>query len=270
MPIPLILSAIATAVGSTGVAKGVSGIKKINNAKEIIEDLEHKHSANQEYLKRKEESAQKAISRLSVKQNEVFDSFKLFGDCFERIQNRPYFKEIKIKDSEIEPINIDNFNKISTVSRGAIIAGVGASIITGSILGIGLMVGGLFINRAGNKAEENAEEARIEYYKATDLIGRACILLNEIEDTTKNYTKVLQGISDEYFVLLGWLKELVSHEVDWDKYTHEDKQKIERIAILAQVLYTMCKVEFLVQEGKKQVLNREKINSVLNLVKKVV
>ena len=130
------------------------------------------------------------------------------------------------------------------------------------------MVGGFVVNRAGNKAQANVEEAREEYNKAKDLIKEARTILREIEDVAKNYTNVLRGIYEEYLILLDWLKELVSREVNWDKFNYEEKQKLERIVILVQVLYSMCKVQFLVKQGKKQVLNKKKIDGALELVEK--
>lgn len=275
MPIPFILGAIAVAAGATGVAKGVSGIKKINNAKEIMEDLEYKHTANQARLEKQEKRTQKAMDKLCKKQKEVVDSFKVFSDCFAKIQNRPDFKNKNIKSSEIASLNIKNLNKITTVSLSNIITKVGSitlgtPVITGSALGIGLMVGGFVVNRAGNKAQANVEEAREEYNKAKALIKEARAILREIEDVAKNYINVLRGINEEYFILLDWLKELVSREVNWDKFNYEEKQKLERIVILVQVLFSMCKVQFLVKQGKKQVLNKKKIDSALGLAEKFV
>lgn len=158
---------------------------------------------------------------------------------------------------------------LAALGGGSLAAGgggvaLGTTLLTGATLGIGLMVGGLFINHAGDKAQANVEEAREEYNKAKALIKEARTLLKEIEDTAKNYTKVLQGILDEYLILLEWLKNLVTHEVDWNKFSYEDEQKLERITLLVQVLYNMCKVQFLVKQGDKNVLNREKIENTLN------
>ena len=164
---------------------------------------------------------------------------------------------------------------LAALGGGSLAAGgggvaLGTTLLTGATLGIGLMVGGLFINHAGDKAQANVDEAREEYNKAKALIKEARAILREIEDVAKNYINVLRGINEEYFILLDWLKELVSREVNWDKFNYEEKQKLERIVILVQVLFSMCKVQFLVKQGKKQVLNKKKIDSALGLAEKFV
>ena len=160
---------------------------------------------------------------------------------------------------------------LAALGGGSLAAGgggvaLGTTLLTGATLGIGLMVGGLFINHAGDKAQANVYEAREEYNKAKALIKKARTILSEIEDAAKNYTKVLKGIYDEYLILLEWLKEFVSHEVDWNNFTHEDERKFERITILVQILFTMCKVQFLIKQDDKNVLNREEIENTLKLI----
>lgn len=160
---------------------------------------------------------------------------------------------------------------LAALGGGSLAAGgggvaLGTTLLTGATLGIGLMVGGLFINHAGDKAQANVDEAREEYNKAKKLIKEARTILSEIEDAAKNYTKVLKGIYEEYLVLLDWLKEFVSDEVNWNNFTCEDVIKFERISMLVSILYKMCKVQFLVKQDDKNVLNKNEIENTLNRI----
>lgn len=160
---------------------------------------------------------------------------------------------------------------LATLGGGSLAAGgggvaLGAKLLTGASLGIGLMVGGFFINHAGDKAQANVDEAKEEYNKAKKLIREARTILSEIEDAAKNYTKVLKGIYEEYLILLDWLKEFVSDEINWNNFTSEDEVKFQRISMLVSILYKMCKVQFLVKQDDKNVLNREEIENTLNRI----
>lgn len=85
MPLPFIVGAIAVVAGATGVAKGVSGAKKIKEAKEDIQRIERRHKSNQNMLKEQEESTQISMDGLGKKEVEVMASFDEFSSCMEKL-----------------------------------------------------------------------------------------------------------------------------------------------------------------------------------------
>lgn len=160
---------------------------------------------------------------------------------------------------------------LAAIGGGSLAAGgggvaLGSALLSGATLGVGLMVGGLFINHAGNKAQENVEEARREYNKAKALIEEAVELLKEIEGAATGYLTVLNRISDKYFSLLDWLKDLVEVKTLWSDYTVEEQNKIEHMVLLVTILYKMCSVKFLLKNGDKTKLNKKDIDDVKNII----
>lgn len=160
---------------------------------------------------------------------------------------------------------------LAALGGGSLAAGgggvaLGSAILSGATLGIGLMVGGLFINHAGNKAQENVKEARAEYEKARVLIEQATKILSGIETAAQKYTKVLKDISIRYFDLLEWLSIIVNDKTSWYEFSEEEQNKIEQLVLLVTVLYRMCAVQFLLKKENKTVLNDSEINKVYDLI----
>ena len=160
---------------------------------------------------------------------------------------------------------------LAAIGGGSLAAGgggvaLGSALLSGATLGVGLMVGGLFINHAGNKAQETVEEARREYNKAKALIEEAVELLKEINSAATDYLTVLNRITDKYYSLLGWLKDLVENKTLWSDYTIEEQNKIEHMVLLVTILYKMCSVKFLLKDGDKTKLNKNDIDNVKNII----
>lgn len=116
MPLPIAIIGAAIAAGATGVAKGISGAKKIAQAKEEVEMIEEMHEENQERLEEQEESTQYNMDLLGKKELDIMASFNSFSDAIEKIQNRPKFKYEGIKGNDILEVDV---MKLKDVSVGA-------------------------------------------------------------------------------------------------------------------------------------------------------
>lgn len=116
MPLPIAIIGAAIAAGATGVAKGISGAKKIAQAKEEVEMIEEMHEENQERLEEQEESTQYNMDLLGKKELDIMVSFNSFSDTIEKIQKRPKFKYEGIKGNDISEVDV---MKLKDVSVGA-------------------------------------------------------------------------------------------------------------------------------------------------------
>lgn len=146
MPLPLIIGAIAVAAGATGVAKGVSGAKKLKEANDDIKKLKNKFEDEVKHLKEQEKDTQEAMDELGKKEVVIMSSFEHFSDCIERIQNRPDFDKKYTDDKKIKPISIDKLKEVA----------IGAAALEGVIAGSALGTAGGFAAAGATSAAVSA------------------------------------------------------------------------------------------------------------------
>lgn len=144
MPLPLILGIAAAVAGTTGVGLGVHGGVKMKRANDKLKEAQKRNDLNNARLERMNHSACRAMDILGENEMKVLSEFQRFSDLFERIKNRPEFKEVKIGNvliSKFESKEIKN-------------ASVGASVLIGGL-------GGAALGTAGGFAAAGATTAAV-------------------------------------------------------------------------------------------------------------
>lgn len=134
MPLPIILGIAAVVAGTTGVGLGIKGGVDMANANKKLKSAKERDDSNMSRLKRMNTNACKAMDVLGKNEMQALSALKEFSDLFERIHNRPDFKEIKIGK-----VSIPNF-KGEDVKQ----ASVGASVLVGGLGGAALGTAGYF------------------------------------------------------------------------------------------------------------------------------
>ena len=144
MPLPLILGIAAVVAGTTGVGLGIHGGVKMKRANDKFKEAQKRNDLNNARLERMKHSACRAMDILGENEMKVLSEFQRFSDLFERIKNRPEFKDVKIGNvviSKFESKEIKN-------------ASVGASVLIGSL-------GGAALGTAGGFAAAGATTAAV-------------------------------------------------------------------------------------------------------------
>lgn len=144
MPLPLILGIAAVVAGTTGVGLGIHGGVKMKRANDKFKEAQKRNDLNNASLERMNHSACRAMDILGENEMKVLSEFQRFSDLFERIKNRPEFKDVKIGNvviSKFESKEIKN-------------ASVGASVLIGSL-------GGAALGTAGGFAAAGATTAAV-------------------------------------------------------------------------------------------------------------
>lgn len=144
MPLPLILGIAAVVAGTTGVGLGIHGGVKMKRANDKFKEAQKRNDLNNARLERMNHSACRAMDILGENEMKVLSEFQRFSDLFERIKNRPEFKDVKIGNvviSKFESKEIKN-------------ASVGASVLIGSL-------GGAALGTAGGFAAAGATTAAV-------------------------------------------------------------------------------------------------------------
>lgn len=86
---------------------------------------------------------------------------------------------------------------LAALGGGAIAAGgggmaLGATVLGGATLGVGLLVGGIIFNFTGSKISDKADEAWSQMKKAEEKINKICDYLIQLSSVAEKYTNTLQ------------------------------------------------------------------------------
>ena len=144
MPLPLILGIAAGVAGGAGLIGGIHGGVKMKEANDTMKSVKAKHEENINHLEQNSNIASVAMDCLGKAELEALDSFKRFTELFEKLHNKPEFKEIKIGDITIPEYHLDDIKQAS----------VGAGVLLGSL-------GGAALGTAGGFAASGATTAAV-------------------------------------------------------------------------------------------------------------
>lgn len=134
MPLPLFLGIGAAIAATIGIGNSIHGGVKMHHAHKTLENEKLQYQIDVNRSKDINMRATKIMDRLGSTELEILNSFQKFSDIFERIQNRPEFKEYSRNDVQIPSYNPEEIKKVS----------VGAGVLLGGLSGAALGTAGGF------------------------------------------------------------------------------------------------------------------------------
>lgn len=132
--LPIAIKGAAVVAGAAGVGSAVSGAKKMKEANETIESANRRHERNMERFEEENKKTSISMDKLGKLELEILHSFSDFSDVFEKIQNRPEFKNYSKNGVELPKYDGETLKNVS----------VGAGVLLGGIGGAGLGAAGGF------------------------------------------------------------------------------------------------------------------------------
>lgn len=172
MPLPIILGIAAAAAGTIGVGTGIRGGVKAKKASDTMKFAQNRHNSNIEKFEAKNDSTTKALDKFGKFELEILKSFKKFADTYEKIQNRPEFK-----NTHKESIKLPEYNKKELeevyVGAGVLLGGLGGAVTgtaggfaaagatTSAVMALGTASTGTAIASLSGAAATNATMAAI-------------------------------------------------------------------------------------------------------------
>lgn len=129
-----------------------------------------------------------------------------------------------------------------------------------------LIVGGVIFNVTGSKLSNKADEAFKQAKKEETEVRKICRYMRTLSDAESRFEDALQTVDKIYRRHLEKLGDLVvlSGKTDWNDYSDAEKKLTENTALLVGLLYSMCKVQLVLQSNSATELNRvneEEINA---------
>lgn len=126
MPLPLILGIGAAIAGVAGVGSGIAGGVKMKQANDTAKNAEERQKAAIKKFEDTNSVTTKTMDELGKLELDILASFKRFSDSFEKIQNRPDFKNLKLEKYDIPEFDPEELREVS-VGAGVLIGGLGGA-----------------------------------------------------------------------------------------------------------------------------------------------
>ncbi|MCL1987015.1 MAG: hypothetical protein FWG64_03465 [Firmicutes bacterium] len=272
MPLPL-FAAIAGGVLLAG--KTAINVSDINDAKESMQRSAARHEKNVATFEKTKSETTAVTEQLGQTELEIMTNFKDFHELWEQIKNAPELGSLWSKSNgKLTLADLQN----TYVSAGGYLGGemgaavalsagisgavgaigalTGTAILGAATLGIGLVVGSLFLGGKAKEAENDAYETRKEVDAAEEKINKICEYLNELSKTAENYHKTLQRVNNKYQDTFGDFQAIVFAQKDYNKFTEDEQIIVENTVMFVEVLYNMCQTPLVIVSDNENELNK--------------
>lgn len=172
MPLPFILGAGAAIAGAIGVGSGIHGAKKMKDANDTLKSAQSRHERNVAKFEAKNETTTKTMDELGKLELKILESFEAFSNTFEKIKNRPEFKNVRVEGVDLPEYDPEKLKQVS-VGAGVLLGGIGgaaagtaggfaaAGATTAAVMAIGTASTGTAISSLSGVAATNATLAAL-------------------------------------------------------------------------------------------------------------
>lgn len=155
---------------------------------------------------------------------------------------------------------------LAALGGGSIAAGgggmaLGTMVLSGTTLGVGILIGGVIFSFTGSHIEGKADKALAQVMENEK---KACRIINYLKELTKvanKYDTALMKVNAVYELKLNAFRNFMNSfpdgPVEWNALTQNQKNIVENVVLLVGLLYEMCKV---------QLVNKTKVSDGLNTV----
>lgn len=126
MPIPFILGAAAAIAGIAGVGAGIHGAVKMKEANDTMKSTQARHKKNCERFEEQNKQTSEMMDHLGKLELDILVSFQKFSDTFEKLQNRPHFKEYTREGVSLPQYNSEELKRVY-VGAGVLLGGLGGA-----------------------------------------------------------------------------------------------------------------------------------------------
>lgn len=162
---------------------------------------------------------------------------------------------------------------LAAIGGGAIAAGgggmaLGATILSATTLGVGILVGGIIFNVVGGSISSKAEEAKAQAAEAEKKIANICDYLKELSKVSQSYLNAINAVNEVYLREFESMKARVNvfGLVDYNDYNEEQRKNIENTVLLVQLLYRMCQVRLVLENNEKDGLNTINTSEITDVI----
>ena len=132
--------------------------------------------------------------------------------------------------------------------------------------GAGIVAGAVCLVKASFELSEDVEKAKKEMMKNKEMIDETISYLTELEDAVNAYTKELKTVHEFYLKQTKAVNSIkIKSGSDYKKYKRKEKQAVQNLWLLTELLYRFCQTPILLEEERngRQAINSDEINDVI-------
>lgn len=123
MPLPLILGVAAAVASTVGVGSGIHGAVKMKDANDTMHSADLRHKQNLARLEKQNKTTSEDMDVLGKLELKALKSFDDFSNVFEKVQNRPQFKQYTKNGVHIPEYNGEKLKEVS-IGAGVLLGGI--------------------------------------------------------------------------------------------------------------------------------------------------
>lgn len=169
MPLPFIVIGASAIAGGTGLVAGVSGAKKISEAKNRIKRANEKYNEIRKEFDNLEQLTTSSLENLGEIKLNIWNDFEKFTNAFSKIKNRPTFEAQKEENLKIERSNLGEIKQVQITAvelLGTVTAAGGSGALVGlatygGVMSLGAASTGTAISSLSGVAATNAALAAL-------------------------------------------------------------------------------------------------------------
>lgn len=155
---------------------------------------------------------------------------------------------------------------LAALGGGSLAAGgggmaLGATVLGGATLGVGLLVGGVIFSIAGSSIKNKAGDVWNQMIENETKINRICTYLDNLRFNANIYYTDLNKVYGIYKSELNKLRSIVKEKagndglVNYNTLDDQDKLVLKNITLLVGLLFYMCKVQLVKKSSNKNDVN---------------
>lgn len=256
-----------------GAGAGAAGIANAHKAKKINKEAIAIQQAALEKHELAYEKLQRDLAKLGQTEKNAIDSFVLFADAIERIQNRPkirtpLFSKVKLPNYEPEELK-----QLSTSLQTVIETGIGASL--GALAGLAafganavvaapaMVAAGTVLCVKGCGLKKKAVANKKQAKKMSESVDEIIDFYSQLRETANSYQDSMSSVYNKYMECINRIMLTLTQKTSWKDFSREEKKNVENTVMLAKLLYQMCKTELIIQHKdaeKLEDINTTEIN----------
>lgn len=155
-----------------------------------------------------------------------------------------------------------------TLASGGGGMALGATVLGGATLGVGLLVGGIIFDITGNKLSDKADEAYLQAKRTENEVNTIVTYFEELQEAATAFNKSLTKADCLYRKYLDNLNRIVNvdQKTQWNDFTDQEKKVTENTVLLVGLLYSMCKVKLVLKQGEEELnkVNKDAIGEAID------
>lgn len=256
--------------GVLSLGAAATGGVKAHKAKKINKKAQAIQQAALEKHEKAYHALMQDLDKLGQTEKNAIDSFCLFAETIEKIQERPNIKSPLLSRVKLPNYEPEEFIQLSSGVQTAMETVVGAG--TGALAGLAAfgasavvaapaMIGaGVVLCVRGFGLKKKAIENKKQAEKMSESVDEIVDFYSRLRTTANTYSDSVSSVYNKYMECMSKILVTLTRKTSWKEFSREEKKNVENTVLLARLLYQMCQTNLIIKHEDTERI--EEINAV--------